>query len=372
MSKEIELLNSQLKNGFNEIYAILQSLYKKQTPILKTATEVDFFARAKVSKKGDPFIIFEPNGKTLFDSDWTYLTNKTDIDDNPLEKFSIVLDEWISDYKITTSIYNPVLFTVVAENDKSNWEDRTGKLYHFPSRYLKFLQPGTRIIYYKGKLRDKVHLNNRLSPEAHYFGMATVRDIYKDEKSKKNDWYANLKDFISFKKPVIAKATDGFLENIPENRLTNYWRDGVRLINAKIYSKIIDLADITENFNIDYNEEFETSSHQTLLIGKEGKQKIVFSTIFERDPRLRTQALLIHGFSCFGCRFNFEKTYGEIGRNFIHIHHTKPLYETGETEINPMTDLIPLCPNCHAIVHRNKYSVLSLEELRQLIRTNRI
>ena len=50
------------------------------------------------------------------------------------------------------------LYTVITENDESAWKDKTGVLYHFPKRYLKYLTPGTRVIYYKGKLKNKSFL----------------------------------------------------------------------------------------------------------------------------------------------------------------------------------------------------------------------
>lgn len=52
---------------------------------------------------------------------------------------------------------------IIAENDESQWSDETGTLYHFPGRYLTMLEPGTRVIYYKGKLRDKQYQDKRLS-----------------------------------------------------------------------------------------------------------------------------------------------------------------------------------------------------------------
>ena len=47
------------------------------------------------------------------------------------------------------------------------------------------------------------------------------------------------------------------------------------------------------------------------------------------------------------------KVYGEIAKGFIHVHHLIPLSEIKENyQVNPKTDLIPVCPNCHAMLHR--------------------
>lgn len=70
------------------------------------------------------------------------------------------------------------------------------------------------------------------------------------------------------------------------------------------------------------------------------------------------------------CGFNFEKTYGKLGGGYIHVHHNKPISESGPTFINPRTDMSVLCPNCHAMVHRNKKCTLSLAELIAILKEN--
>lgn len=82
----------------------------------------------------------------------------------------------------------------------------------------------------------------------------------------------------------------------------------------------------------------------------EGGVKKTFSTTYERDPRLRRAALEIHGYSCLACGFNFEDHYGQVGKDFIEVHHMIPLAE-GERESDP-NNLIPLCSNCHRMIHR--------------------
>ena len=68
------------------------------------------------------------------------------------------------------------------------------------------------------------------------------------------------------------------------------------------------------------------------------------------------------------CGFDFEATYGEIGKNYIEVHHTKPLYSLEqETIVNPRTDLVCLCSNCHRMIHRKRDSILTLEELKEII-----
>ncbi|HEM7186449.1 TPA: HNH endonuclease [Providencia rettgeri] len=103
----------------------------------------------------------------------------------------------------------------------------------------------------------------------------------------------------------------------------------------------------------------------------EGAKKQIIVNSYERDREARNKAIEIHGISCRVCGMNFESVYGEIGIGFIHIHHLKPLYTIDEEySVNPELDLVPVCPNCHAMLHRNK-EMLSIEELKNLIQKNK-
>lgn len=96
----------------------------------------------------------------------------------------------------------------------------------------------------------------------------------------------------------------------------------------------------------------------------EGGEVVYVSRRRERDPALRQDALRIHGEDCMGCGFNFGKAYGTLGRGYIEVHHAVPLSKSGRRLVDPKTDLIVLCANCHRMVHRSSKTCLSLEELR--------
>lgn len=99
----------------------------------------------------------------------------------------------------------------------------------------------------------------------------------------------------------------------------------------------------------------------------EGARKQVRVNAYERDPRARKACLKAHGFNCAVCGFNFEARYGVLGKGFIHVHHLKPLaLMDGEYELDPAADLRPVCPNCHAMLHRQE-KTLSIEELRAAV-----
>ena len=98
----------------------------------------------------------------------------------------------------------------------------------------------------------------------------------------------------------------------------------------------------------------------------EGGIKVRISKTIERSPKLRQEALDIHGYKCQVCDFDFELTYGKWGTEFIEVHHITPLAELkGEQqETNPREDLAVLCANCHRMVNRKKGITLTIEELK--------
>jgi 5-methylcytosine-specific restriction enzyme A len=79
---------------------------------------------------------------------------------------------------------------------------------------------------------------------------------------------------------------------------------------------------------------------------------------------LRTHFPDIHGYRCKGCDRLMSEEYGEVANTLIEVHHVTPVHALGPSyAINPKTDLIPLCPNCHSVAHvRNP--PLTLEEIR--------
>jgi hypothetical protein len=100
----------------------------------------------------------------------------------------------------------------------------------------------------------------------------------------------------------------------------------------------------------------------------EGGVKVRISRQRERNPKLRNDAIRIHGLSCQGCGFNFSDAYGDLGAGFIEVHHMVPLANAEKRKTNPETDLAVLCSNCHRMVHRKKDICLSLDELKSVLR----
>lgn len=103
----------------------------------------------------------------------------------------------------------------------------------------------------------------------------------------------------------------------------------------------------------------------------EGELEQTTITIHERNIEARKKCIQTKGLKCSVCGFDFEKTYGELGKGFIHVHHVNPISDKdGLYEIDIEKDLFPVCPNCHAMLHRMKDRTLSIDELKQIIQKN--
>ncbi|MDR6742034.1 5-methylcytosine-specific restriction protein A [Herbaspirillum sp. 1173] len=92
---------------------------------------------------------------------------------------------------------------------------------------------------------------------------------------------------------------------------------------------------------------------------------------YERNLEARKKCLDHYGFKCSVCAFDFEEEYGVLGKRYIHVHHLIPLAEIAqEYEVDPIKDLRPLCPNCHAMIHRLGVvrTIEELQEIRQAAR----
>lgn len=100
----------------------------------------------------------------------------------------------------------------------------------------------------------------------------------------------------------------------------------------------------------------------------EGAATKVLINSYERNPKARAKCIEFHGVRCCICEFDFEAAYGEVGTGYIHVHHLTPLSAiTKEYQVDPKKDLRPVCPNCHAIIHK-KNPPFTIEEVRNLLK----
>lgn len=99
----------------------------------------------------------------------------------------------------------------------------------------------------------------------------------------------------------------------------------------------------------------------------EGAVRVVAVNAYERNPEARRRCIEHHGTRCCVCGFSFGAVYGEVAEGLIHVHHLRPLSEVGgEYTVDPVEDLRPVCPNCHAVLHR-RAPAYSIEEVKAFL-----
>lgn len=99
--------------------------------------------------------------------------------------------------------------------------------------------------------------------------------------------------------------------------------------------------------------------------------------VVKRSQKLRNVALehFTHNgvIKCDCCGFEFSSFYGaNYGKNCIEIHHIKPifLYEEGnlvQTIDQALQNLLPVCPNCHRVIHKNHITYDQLPDFKENI-----
>ncbi len=141
-------------------------------------------------------------------------------------------------------------------------------------------------------------------------------------------------------------------ERTPED--FQWWMDQCESALAHDWSQLID------QYYPSYRYPDQIDEQQPYLEGSVNQIKV---NAYERDPAARAACLHQYGYNCSVCSISFETKYGEIGKGFIHVHHLKPLSSIRQQyTVDPIQDLRPVCPNCHAMLHR---SGLSIDELRE-------
>ncbi len=174
--------------------------------------------------------------------------------------------------------------------------------------------------------------------------------------SEWGNWYSKITEF-----PAALVDKSGYILLPNETALEH---DGIHItkqINvprgiSSLPSYIRMLADIPEEVVSSADRAFIEGSVERVLVNR-----------YERDSRARKKCIEHHGAVCAACRTNMATLYGEDLEGFIHVHHIVPLSDIAkEYRVDAVADLRPLCPNCHAVVHRFN-PPLSVEQVRQRV-----
>jgi 5-methylcytosine-specific restriction protein A len=197
-----------------------------------------------------------------------------------------------------------------------------------------------RLIYHlKKMLEGKQYTQTMNAYTTEYF----LENIYKDFGTEK------LKNAIS----SVKKHNDYYEDK------TNRKKYKIREIIEK-YSKYI------TNTYINYPDEIDKS-----LYLYEGATKKVIVNKYERNLEARRKCIEYFGAICCVCEFNFEKIFGKVGEGFIHVHHLIEISTIQKSYIiDPINDLIPVCPNCHAMIHKGP--PYSIKDIKKILNENRL
>ncbi len=105
----------------------------------------------------------------------------------------------------------------------------------------------------------------------------------------------------------------------------------------------------------------------------EGAVRTVRVNAYERNPVARRRCIEHHGASCAVCGLALATVYGPIADGVIHVHHLRPLSACGgeDYQVDPITELRPVCPNCHVVLHLRQ-PPYTIEELRDLVEAKRL
>ena len=116
-------------------------------------------------------------------------------------------------------------------------------------------------------------------------------------------------------------------------------------------------------------EAAQTTDEDPDLLFTEGAQCSIVADRYERSRSARQACLQANGTICAICGFDFAKAYGAEFAGIIQVHHITPISEIGhERQVDPVHDLIPVCPNCHVALHSKPGGTYTPDELRALLR----
>jgi len=201
---------------------------------------------------------------------------------------------------------------------------------------------------YKNIIYDAhFEMDSKESSRSRLFWTSEFRDILQQELPKYYEIFEKELDIENIQFPKIRFEK---LDSLEFN---------VEIIDYEEIELDADSEEVEGEFNLGHISDEKRS---------EGKVTYFYSKKYERDPKNRADAIAYHGTKCKVCGFDFEKAYGHRGKGYIEIHHINPLSTVGEeVKIDPKKDLIPVCSNCHRMIHRRKNCILSIEDMIEII-----
>ena len=217
-------------------------------------------------------------------------------------------------------------------------------------------------------------------PEIFFTDTLIKRDdkYFYDSNKRRNIDKGNTIYFLYDSKIIAIGIFDGeILENRKrsEKYIYGHKLKNIQIINSKIKMNYQVIS--TRTTYVDTKEKQDEINRAFIIASDiypeevsesiyEGAKINICVNSYERSKEARDQCLKKLGYSCSVCGVDFQKIYGSIGNDFIHVHHMVPLHVIDkEYIIDPLKDLAPVCPNCHSMIHKRKppYSIKELKEI---------
>ena len=205
---------------------------------------------------------------------------------------------------------------------------------------------GDIVFLYKASPKSQIAYRMEVVQIGLSYDESTDKEIFWKDKSLFYDGLGSHR-YVRFR--LLMEYPDGFItiKSLREHGLRGNIQGVMECKNDELLSFLkgedIDFS-ITDNSN---------NEHSSVAEFREGEVYEVVQNRYERNREARDKCIEAKGCRCAVCGMDFEGTYGEIGRGFIHVHHLIPISSIGEDYvIDPINHLVPVCPNCHNMLHR--------------------
>lgn len=224
-------------------------------------------------------------------------------------------------------------------------------------------------------IHNHIRLIIEIYPQKH--GGYILSEMASAEEDKRKR-FLMCKEMLEDKGARIRFLVNG--GNVFVNEWPNIWRSFMSKI---VLVPIPDIDDVEKELSVisewmRYSFDFifslltitdiEESNDNVTTIQTEGTPTEIRSIRYERNPINRQLCLHRKGYNCSVCGMNFYDVYGEIGYHFIEVHHTTPVSAMKPGYVFDVDrDLVPLCSNCHAMVHK-KNPPYTVDELKKIIK----
>lgn len=174
-------------------------------------------------------------------------------------------------------------------------------------------------------------------------------------------YFDGLGNFHYARFKLTEKYTDGILslQHLQEHGLRGYLQGVRECTDAELLRFLLNPQATlnSDAYEVDYPADDEKLYEGALIK--------VLANKYERNQAARKKCIALKGSKCAICGFDFEAAYSEVGKGFIHVHHVVPISSIGkEYELDVEKDLLPVCPNCHYMLHR-KDPPYTVEEMKR-------